>query len=241
MHVKLQVKCLEKCQHFISHPDKQIRLRVIEIIRELSKNLANEYENEFLPLVHKLWSPILQRFNYDDLVVKIRIIYLLFDLSVLCGDFLNDRFIKEFLKPRLAHFMHDQAKSSLNHDSTYIYTNIFKLQASILTNVDKMCILFDVKELDLEFIIEMIVLSYLDKRQPKKLLSLAIESLRNLSLIDSDVVWLSLHYVLPFKEHAIRDGQEMKRKFSRFIKKKKLNIQFNDETLKSLFTLFNSI
>ena len=243
LHVKLQTKCLDKCQHLISNPDKQIRLRVIEIIRELCKNLAVDYENELLPLVHKLWSPIVQRFNFDDLIVKIRLVYLLFDLSVLCGDFLNSRFVKEFLKPRLCPFMLEQAKSSLTHDSTYIYTQIFKLQSSILTNIDKMCILFDVKEMDLEFIVETMVLSYLDKRQPKKLQSLAVEVLRNLSLIDSDIVWLCLHYVLPFESRQSYVGEDDNFKYSKFVpnRKNNFNLQFSDDVLKSLFELFRNI
>ena len=206
--------------------------------------MAVEYENDFLPLIHKLWSPIVQRFNLDDLVVKIRIIYLLFDLSVLCGEFLHSRFVGEFLKPRLCAFMHEQSKLSSNQDAAYVYTQVFKLQVSILTNVDKMCILFEIKDLDLECIIETIVLNHLDKRQPKKLQMLAVDALQNMSLIDSDIVWLCLHYILPVEELGSDRGQkEASLSYSKFIKRKKnfSNIQFSDEILRLLFDLLQSI
>ena len=207
LNIKLQSKCLTMCTHLISHPFKQIRLYIIELIGELSKNLV-EYTNEFLPLVHKLWSTICQRFAYDDLIIKSKIIYLLFDLSVLCGDFISSRFCKEFL-PRLCFFMSDQAKLSLKSkkdddsnlndiDSTYIYSHLFKLQASILANIDKMCILFEIKETELENLIDSIILKYLDERQPVKLQYLALNAIKTCALIDADVVWLSLHYIIPF-------------------------------------------
>jgi hypothetical protein len=247
LHVKLQALCLEKCQHFISNPDKQIRIRIIEVIRELSRNLATEHENEFLPLVHKLWPPLMQRFGLDDLIVKIRIIYLLFDLSVLCGDFINSRFVKEFIKPKLCHLMYEQSRLSMSHDSTYIYTNVFKLQVSILTNIDKMCILFDIKELDLEFIVERMILNHLDRRQPKRLQLLAVDALKNISFIDADIVWMCLHYTLPFEQYSKfsnadqTDLEEIRPDYSMFIKNKKLNIQFSDDILQSLFSLLKSL
>ena len=250
LNIKLQSKCLTMCTHLIAHPFKQIRLYVIELIGELSKNLV-EYTNEFLPLVHKLWSPICQRFAYDDLIIKSKIIYLLFDLSVLCGDFIASRFSKEFL-PRLCCFMSDQANFSLKSkkgdlnladnsklndiDSTYIYSHSFKLQASILTNIDKMCILFEIKEIELENLIDSILLKYLDERQPDKLQCLALNAIKTCSLIDSDVVWLSLHYIIPFSKLETFNNLN----YSTNIKLK-YNFKIKDEILAGLIGVFRDI
>ena len=253
LNIKLQSKCLTMCTHLIAHPFKQIRLYIIELIGELSKNLV-EYTNEFLPLVHKLWSTICQRFTYDDLIIKAKIVYLLFDLSVLCGDFISSRFSKEFL-PRLCFFMSDQAKLSLKSkggdlkkclsvdeeklneiDSTYIYSHSFKLQASILSNIDKMCILFEIKEVELENLIDSIILKYLDERQPVKLQLLALNAIKTCSLIDSDVVWLSLHYIIPF-------GQMENASNLIYSKNVKLKYSFKlrDDILADLIELFKSL
>jgi len=245
LHVKLQVKCLQLCTHLISHPYKQIRLSIIDLISELSHNLA-EHTNEFLPLVHKLWTPICQRFTLDDLIIKSKIVYLLFDLSVFCTDFLASRFCKELL-PRLCKFMQEQSKISLKStkvstqsnigDPTYIYSHAFKLQCSILANISKMCCLFDVKELELEKVLTTSIFQYLDKRQPKKLQLLALASIENCSLIDCDIVWLCMHYILPFGLINSVDSQFV---YSKNIKLK-YDYQFSDETLDRLVQIFRNI
>ena len=249
LNIKLQSKCLTICTHLIAHPFKQVRLYIIELIGELSKNLV-EYTNEFLPLVHKLWSTICQRFAYDDLVIKSKVIYLLFDLSVLCGDFLSSRFCKEFL-PRLCAFMSEQAKMSVkasstksnetsevtNPDTTYVYSHSFKLQASILGNIDKMCILFEIKEIELENLIDSIILKYLDEKQPNKLQRLALSALKNCAMIDADVVWLCLHYVIAFGK---LDSQTNVGVYATSVKQK-YHFRIRDDILFDLIQLFKSL
>lgn len=234
LYVKLQSKCLDKCQHLISHPDRSIRLRVIEIVSELSKNLAYDHVDEFLPVVHKLWSPILHRFSLDsELVVKIRLVYLLFDLSVLCGDFLTSRFVKEFLKPRLCNFMKHSALTLLNQtnkiDPVDMYTQSFKFQQALLSTIDKWCILFDIKECDLEYVIETCVCFYLDKRQPSQLQHLATEAIRNMANIDPDIVWLSINYLIRSSNTSIK------------LKHSLATVQLAEHISTSLLDILNSI
>lgn len=250
LHVKLQIRCLELCTHLISHPNREIRLRVISLIRELSKNLA-EHTDDFLPLVHKLWSPICQRFSLDDQIVKSRIIFALFDLCVLSGDFLASRFIKEFL-PRLCQFMREQSKQSSNSVSkiknpTYVYSQVFKLQCAVLANIDKICVVVEIKQIELENVIDSIVLTCLDKRQPKRLQSLAVEAMKNCALVDPDTVWLCLLYVIPFR--SIRESHPSEAERIEMVYKQadmrgfntKMNIELSDEVLSSLIDLFNAI
>jgi len=250
LHVKIQCKCLTLCTHLLAHPVKRIRLKVIELIGELCKNLV-EHTNELLPLVHKLWQPICQRFTFDDFVVKQKVVNLLLDLSVLCGDFIGSRVHKEFI-PRLCSFMIEQANQSLKHsktnmnstneipNETYVYSHAFKLQCSILSNVDKMSVLLELKGVELEQIIDSVVLRYLDKRQPKKLQFLATEALKNCSLIDSDVVWLCLHYILQFSSIKY-DEQSSDFEYSTFIKTKYPNMQLDKDVQNELFKIFISI
>ncbi len=181
----------------------------------------------------------------------------MFDLSLLCGDFLSSRFVKEFL-PRLCTFMKAQASVSLKStrivksdsslggnepsnigDSTYIYSHAFKLQCSILANIDKICILLDIKELELEDLISDVILTHLDKRQPKKLQQLAVSSLRNCALIDANIVWLCLHYTLPSNSIAGSDSDQAKP--PPFIKTKFTSMQFNQDVLIDLTDIFNTI
>ena len=245
LHVKIQCKCMELYTHLISHPFKQIRMSVIDLIAGSSRNLA-EHTDEFLPLVHKLWSPICQRFSFDDFLIKSKIIYILFDLSLFCADFLSSRFRKEFL-PRLCSFMTEQAKVSANAnkkgvhsiaDPTYIYSHPFKLQNAVLTNLAQMAVLFEIKELELEKFIDSSILVYLDRNQPKGLQSLALDAISNCALVDSDIVYVCLHYILPFA--MFNSEKEKSLNYSNSIKIK-YNFQFNDEILQGLIQLFKNI
>ncbi len=164
----------------------------------------------------------------------------MFNLSVFCADFISSRFSKDFL-PRLTKFMSEQANQSLRThanrtDTTYIYSHAFKLQCAILANIDQMCVMFEMRSLDLESVIEACVLVYLDRRQPRKLQCLAVQALVNCSLIDSDLVWMCLHYVLPFGE--IAGAQEMI--YSREISVK-YAIEMSAETLGGLVELFKKL
>lgn len=248
LHVRLQIRCLELCTHLISHPSREIRLKVIGLVRELSKNVA-EHTDQFLPMVHKLWSPICQRFSSDDLVVKARIVCALFDLCVLSGDFLAARFVQEFL-PRLCQFMREQSKQSISsatRNPTYVYSAAFKLQCTVLANIDKICVVIQITQLELELVLDAIVFTCLDRRQPKRLQSLALNALRHCALVDPDVVWLSLLRVIPFEANSVAFYQDFERAQAAFkvasmrMFTPKVNFEFNDEVLVSLFSLFNKI
>lgn len=135
--------------------------------------------------------------------------------------------------------MADQAKISMRNstDPTYTYSHSFKLQQAILKNLDQMCVLFEVKELELEHLIESSILAYLDKRQPKKLQSAALRALENCALVDPDLVWLSMHYVIPFTslnptdEHLVY-STEIKQKYE---------YQMSKETLEGLIGVFKNL
>lgn len=252
LHVTLQVRCLELCTHLISHPSREVRLQCIGLVRELSKNLA-EHQDDFLPLVHKLWSPICQRFSLDDHIVKARILFALFDLCVLSGDFLASRFVKELL-PRVCQFMREQCKQSLVSSSsaatTYVYSQAFKLQCAVLANIDKICVVVEIKQMELEWVLDSIVVPCLDKRQPKRLQALAVDAMRTCAYVDADTVWLVLLCLLPFRTAQMRDvyvsecerGEQMyKLAGMSMFTSKMANLQLTDEVLASLVSLFNDI
>jgi len=99
-----------------------------------------------------------------------------------------------------------------------------------------MCVLFETRELDLENVIEACILVYLDKRQPKKLQYLAVQGLTNCSLIDSDLVWLCLHYILPFDKIECLKGMQYSKEIQL-----KYAIGMSDETRDGLVQLFKQL
>ena len=100
-----------------------------------------------------------------------------------------------------------------------------------------MCILFDIKELELENVIESILVSCLDRRQPKRLQIQAASSIKNCALIDSDIVWLCLHYVLPFNQLESTNSVE----YSKFVRLRFSNIQLSEEIFLDLVDFFSTL
>ena len=84
--------------------------------------------------------------------------------------------------------------------------------------------------------IDSIILKYLDERQPVKLQLLALNAIKNCSLIDSDVVWLSLHYIIPFG-HMENVSNLI---YSKNVKLK-YSFKIRDEILEDLVELFKSL
>lgn len=104
-----------------------------------------------------------------------------------------------------------------------------------------MCILFDIKELELENLITSSLFVYLDKRQPKKLQLLALKSIENCSLIDPDLVWLCLHYILPFASiNANLTDNQSKLAYSKNVRLK-ADYQLSNDILDGLVLVFREI
>ena len=154
VEIKIQIKCLEICQHLISYPNRQICLLVIEIIKSFSLNLVYlNCKDELLPLLHKLWQPMMKQFcietsHLDNRIGNSGIVYrinicllkLLMNLIEISDTFLIKRLSEEFL-PVVVDFMRKQSKLSFNYkqrnDTTYVYSSAFKLQNIILKFIPK--------------------------------------------------------------------------------------------------------
>lgn len=233
IHIQIQTKCLELCIHILSNPNKQICYYSLEIIEVISYNLIENNQNDLLPLIHKLWSPICALFKSDMINIKLKIVNLLFHLTKLCGDFLSARFIKELL-PKILDFMQKQALISIKHkatnDTTYIYSQAFKLQSIILSDLPYICNNIELSNMDLENLTRVSIIPYLDKHQPVSLQKSAIDALIYLAQSYSDIIWICLHYVVP----AIDD-------YSNRIKLCYSSIQLNDTIRNQLIDLFNNL
>jgi hypothetical protein len=232
-HVKIQSQILDKCQHMISHPNEQLRLLTVDLIRNLALNL-HENKTSLLPMVHKLWSPICKRFAHDkNAFIRTKIFNLVFNLSKISGDFIRDRFLRDLL-PYINEFMAKQSLASFNHkqrnDTTYTFTNEFKMQCEVLMRIHDMCIFMDIKQYALESVIENILLGYLDRHQPARLQELALRSLEVFAKFDPDLVWLCLHYIIPFgnlKDHILKPTDEVFSLIESLAYTDKIGLKFN--------------
>lgn len=61
-HVKITVDLSNHCLHFLASKDRNKKIIVLEILND-SVLILSKWENELLPLVHKIWSPLVTRFD----------------------------------------------------------------------------------------------------------------------------------------------------------------------------------
>ena len=170
---------------------------------------------------------------------------LLFDFSCFslkissCDTFLIKRFNEEIL-PIILDFMNKQSRISFNYkqrnDTTYIYSNSFKLQITILKLIPKIYLkekLID--ETRLELLIKSLIVPYLDKRQPIQLQNLSVEALKSFSLLNSDIIWLYIHLMVDFTDLENSYYSKIK------IKLKYENLMIDSQIKTELFNIYQNI
>jgi len=143
--------------------------------------------------------------------------------------------------PRVGEFMQRHSELSLNYkqrnDTTYIYSQGFKLQATALAELHSICIAIEIQQVELEQLLLSVYLPYLDKRQPVKLQELAVEALRCFAQYSPDVVWLCAHYIpKPSSSLAIQTGI-----FSSDIRFKIKDLVVEDKLWTDILTIYNSL
>lgn len=184
-HIQLLVKILERSLHFLPAKNTNCKIFVLEILTS-GVEVLKDYEDELLPIVHKVWSPLVNRFRDFDspLVVNLSFI-LLSTLGRLSKDFIRMRTVKEVL-PSINQLLIEQSKESYLKDrgSAYRYTQAYKMQMSILTGSARLAY-----DLELDEKIDIIlpgIEEYLCSKQPVPLQEAAMNFYRHLHHFDPD-------------------------------------------------------
>lgn len=70
-HIVITVAIASHCLNFLTNKDKNKKLVVLEVLND-SILILSEWENQLLPLVHKIWSPLVTLFYQmsDPLMMK---------------------------------------------------------------------------------------------------------------------------------------------------------------------------
>ncbi|KAM5136038.1 TELO2-interacting protein 1 homolog [Mantella aurantiaca] len=189
IHVKISKEVAEKCTHYLSHGDHQIRVQALDTLR-LSLLPLQSKEDVLLPLAHKIWPCLVKRLLLDEPLVLLRAFQLLVSLASSCKDFLRQRVCKEAF-PVFLTSLRSQALVSSNALPIYSHMLGYKLQLAILEGFGSLCVDLALGDNDLLEVIDSCML-YLSVRQPKKLQEAAVRTLLNLSQLDPDIVWLYL-------------------------------------------------
>ncbi|XP_053309597.1 TELO2-interacting protein 1 homolog [Spea bombifrons] len=189
-HIKISKEVAEKCTHFLSHGDPQIRIQALDALRLSLKALQAE-ENVLLPLAHKIWPCLVKRLLQDEPLILLRAFQVLVSLTVSCKDFLRQRICKDAL-PAFLNSLRSQAAISSRDGPVYSHTQGFKLQLALLDGLGTLCVSMELGDSDLMEVVDSCML-YLSARQPKKLQDAAVRTLLTLAKMDPDLVWLHLH------------------------------------------------
>ncbi|XP_078092533.1 TELO2-interacting protein 1 homolog [Mustelus asterias] len=191
-HIQIVKDVMERCIHLLSDKSIKLRLKVLDVL-ELCVVVLQNHVNELLPMVHRLWSPLVQRLTSDDPLVVLRAFKVLCKLADASGDFLRSRVSKDIL-PKVTKSLVSQGLVSAKAGPIYRHTLSYKLQLAELQGLGKLCEKLDLGETDLVMVAST-CLPYLSSRQPLKLQDAACSVFHLLNEADPDATWLTLSEV----------------------------------------------
>lgn len=90
-HIKLTVKVLKTSLNYLPSKKQQEKLLVIDILKH-GTQVISDWEDELLPIVHLIWSPLINRFKeHSDPLIVNRSFELLCVLATTSKDFIRKR------------------------------------------------------------------------------------------------------------------------------------------------------
>ncbi|XP_076062702.1 telo2 interacting protein 1 [Oratosquilla oratoria] len=192
-YIELVVMILERCSHLLYTNDRKVKLVVLSIVKVATKALSYE-EDERLPVLHKLWKPLMNRLNDKDFVVMIKTVEALAVMISTSAEFLQRRVLKEAL-PKIMNFLKSQGETSQgkNQHSGYHLSAAYRAQRIIMQELRNILISFPLRTREASEFVNMLII-YADKRQPPDLCSQAVKLLSTMSELYPHHVWLALAF-----------------------------------------------
>ncbi|KAI1309444.1 TELO2-interacting protein 1 -like protein [Halotydeus destructor] len=178
-------KILERCIHLMADPEAETRIKVMDMV-ENGLVVMSPFENELLPLAHRLWAPLTKRFQ-DEVAVMRKAFVSLLRLSQVCGDFLRQRTQAEVL-PKVLYFLRKQAKESHSCRHGYRFTLNYQVQLESLEGMAVLCRRLDVRGKHLWPVI-LVTIEHLSSKQPQVFQQVAQTGLRQLWRIEPETVY----------------------------------------------------
>ncbi|XP_074654350.1 TELO2-interacting protein 1 homolog [Tubulanus polymorphus] len=188
-HVKIVVQVLERCVHLMSHEIIRIRLLALDTV-VIGSQVLHLYQDELLPIVHKLWPPLVERLKDENPQVVLKAFHTLEELGEVCGDFLNQR-VRKVALPKVNSFLRSQSVISFKSGQTYKFTVAYKLQLALLTGLGRLCKKLDIRGKACSDVLESCV-PYLSAQQPTALQKACVNTVEYLKQLEAQLVWLRL-------------------------------------------------
>lgn len=204
-YIQMVLSIMKRVLHYL--PSKHNSLP-LQILNE-GLNVISNYENQLLPMVHKIWSPLCTKFNNntDDIVFR-EAFNVLTTMASTAKDFIRSRSLKQVL-PTIIDRLASSAKQSNNilKGSVYLTSHKYKMQHTILSGLADFVLNLNFLEKDM-YDVSNSVAHYLKKDQPIELQNKSKEFYRKLYEKHSDFVWIYLQSLIldeyEFKSEHVR-------------------------------------
>ncbi|KAK9721937.1 hypothetical protein QE152_g19937 [Popillia japonica] len=191
-HIKLTSAILRRTLHFLPSKSKEIKILSLEILKN-GLEVVRDYEDELLPIVHQIWSPLVNRFKTDDDPLIFNLSFqLLIILARLSKEFIRSRTVNDVL-PSILDNLAKLSKQSYLKDrgSAYRYTQTYKLQTTLLEHFARIIIDLELSDEHIQNCMK-VVMVYLSDKQPLLLRTLSLEFFKTLRIYDVNLVKTAL-------------------------------------------------
>uniref|UniRef100_A0A1I8N890 Uncharacterized protein n=1 Tax=Musca domestica TaxID=7370 RepID=A0A1I8N890_MUSDO len=185
-HIDIIKTILEQVVKFINSSDQRLQILSLECLA-CGLPLLTSYENVLLPLVHLIWSPLVEKFRQRNALVLNRCFALLEILAKCAKDFITKRSLDDVI-PFLKSFLQKAAQYSSKEKIT-AQTQEYKLQLKLLEAFPNLIVCLDLDGKHLNDILEIVSL-YLSNDQPKELQRHAVSFFKTLHLYNGPMVYL---------------------------------------------------
>lgn len=189
--IALTETIMKHCIGLISSNYSEIKILALRTAAHGFRVLRDD-EDTLLPLVHQLWSPLVNRLTSDykqNLEINLCAFECLVSMAVCAKDFIRARTLETII-PRICLFLETQARESKNKklNGPYCMTIAYKSQIRILTHLGALAYDIQLAYKSLWRVVRT-TLIYLDLSQVQSLREAARRSLHYLIALDSDCVW----------------------------------------------------
>ncbi|KAF4519601.1 hypothetical protein B566_EDAN003768 [Ephemera danica] len=188
-YIKMTEAVMQRCTHVLPSPNKNRQAIALATLKIGIQILAS-HEDQLLPMVHRIWSPLLQRFSpSEDIVILRHSFELLCEMAHVAKCFLRKRTLDKVL-PSISNFLKKHAEVS-SKQRVETFSQGYKLQKTILDHLGQFCIDLQLQEEDIDIVMNASSL-YLSSEQHPLLQESCIQLFCNLGKTNSDAVWLHL-------------------------------------------------
>lgn len=189
--IELTEKILSRCVTLISSNCNDTKILALRTAAQ-GMNVLRDDENTLLPLVHQLWSPLVQRLTSEyssNLEINLSAYECLISMAECAKDFIKARTL-DLIIPKLCLFLESQAGKSLNKNEygPYCMTMAHKCQLKILSHLGALTYHIQLAYSSLWKVIKATII-YLHPNQVPSLRRAALISLHYMIALDPDCVW----------------------------------------------------